>query len=132
MSLRAIRPRWPWSSRRSSSKSNAMPVPAARQEGVLADWRKRFDRILVLTAPDEMKIARYAAVSEPLPKRGKPQQRDARIRLARQIPDAEKAARADFVLENTGDLAALRAQVEALWQRLRAESNKSASRGSLE
>ena len=28
-------------------------------EGVLADWRNRFDRILVLTAPDELKIARY-------------------------------------------------------------------------
>ena len=28
---------------------------------------------------------------------------DARLRLAHQIPDAEKAARADYVLENTGD-----------------------------
>ena len=29
-------------------------------EGVLADWRNRFDHIIVLTAPDEVKIARYA------------------------------------------------------------------------
>jgi len=101
-------------------------------EGILADWRKRFDRILVLTAPDEMKIARYASRVGASPEAREAAQRDARIRLARQIPDAEKAARADFVLENTGDLAALRAQVEALWYRLRAESNKSASRGSLE
>ena len=50
---------------------------------------------------------------------------DARRRLAHQIPDAVKAARADYVLENTGDMAALRAQVEELWRRLRAESNKS-------
>src|SRR5579863_9911230 len=28
-------------------------------EGVLADWRRRFDRILLLTAPEEVKIARY-------------------------------------------------------------------------
>ena len=31
------------------------------QEGVLADWRRRFDHIIVLTAPDDVKIARYAA-----------------------------------------------------------------------
>jgi len=30
-------------------------------ESVLADWRRRFDRIIVVTAPDEVKIARYAA-----------------------------------------------------------------------
>ena len=34
---------------------------------------------------------------------------------------------ADYVLDNSGDIAALRAQVEALWQRLKAESNKSAA-----
>jgi dephospho-CoA kinase len=50
---------------------------------------------------------------------------DARLRLAHQIPDAEKAARADYVLENTGDQSALHSQVVALWQRLREESNKS-------
>ena len=43
---------------------------------------------------------------------------DARIRLAHQVPDAEKAAQADYVLDNSGDIAALRAQVEALWPRL--------------
>ncbi len=62
----------------------------------------------------------------------KPRFADARVRLARQVPDAEKAARADFVIENTGDLDALRAQVNSAWQRLTAESNKPPSRGSLE
>jgi dephospho-CoA kinase len=46
------------------------------------------------------------------------------MRLRHQIPDAEKAARADYVLENTGDLEGLHAQVAELWQRLKAESNK--------
>src|SRR5947207_7477620 len=65
-------------------------------EGMLASWRNRFDHIIVLIAPDEMKIARYAArIAEPGPAR-EASARDARIRLARQIPDAEKAARADF------------------------------------
>ncbi len=102
------------------------------QEGVLSDWRNRFDRILVLTAPDEVKIARYAArITEPGTARDAAV-RDAHVRLARQMPDAEKASRADFVLENTGDLAALRIQVESVWDRLKAESNKRTSRGSLE
>ncbi len=101
-------------------------------EGVLADWRHRFDHILVLTAPDEVKIARYAArIAEAGPGRDAAA-RDARIRLGRQMPDPEKAARADFVIENTGDLEALRAQVDSVWRRLSAESNKRASGGSLE
>lgn len=96
-------------------------------EGVLASWRNRFDHILVLTAPDEVKIARYAGrIAEPGAAR-EAAERDARIRLARQIPDAEKAARADFVIENTGDRAALRARVDAVWARLRAESGKNTS-----
>lgn len=102
------------------------------QEGVLADWRRRFDHIIVLTSPDDVKIARYAArIAEPGPAR-EAAARDARIRLARQIPDAEKVARADFVIENTGDMAVLREHVRSIWQVLKAESNKTASRGSLE
>ena len=102
------------------------------QQGALADWRHRFDRIIVLTAPDELKIARYAArISADVDGR-EAAAADARIRLARQIPDAEKAARADYVLENTGDVAALRAQVESLWRHLKTESNKSSTAGSLE
>ena len=31
------------------------------KETVLADWRRRIDRVVVVTAPDEVKIARYAA-----------------------------------------------------------------------
>ena len=93
------------------------------QDGILANWRDRFDRIVVLTAPDEVKIARYAArIAAPGPER-EAAARDARIRLSRQIPDREKAARADFVIENTGDLPGLRAEVESIWQKLKAESD---------
>lgn len=102
------------------------------QESLVADWRRRFDRIIVLTAPDELKVARYAARISPEPAGREAAAADARIRLARQIPDAEKIARADYVLRNTGDRTALRAQVESLWERLRSESNKSSASGSLE
>jgi len=101
-------------------------------ETVLADWRRRIDRIIVVTAPDELKIARYAARVSPTEAGRKAAEADARLRLARQIPDATKAARADYVLENAGDKAALRVQVEALWKRLQTESNKFPADGSLE
>jgi dephospho-CoA kinase len=102
------------------------------RDNVLADWRRRMDRIVLVTAPDDAKIQRYVhrlglssderAVAEA----------DARSRLAHQIPDEIKASRADYLLENKGDTADLRAQVEELWRRLTAESNKHPTRGSLE
>ena len=92
-------------------------------EGVLADWRRRIDRVIVVTAPDEIKIARYAARICPEGVAREAAEADARLRLAYQIPDREKAAKADYVLDNTGDIAQLHAQVAALWQRLKAESN---------
>lgn len=100
-------------------------------EGILADWKRRFDRVLVVTAPDEVKIARYAAKVSPQPEGRAAAEADARSRLARQIPDAEKASRADYVIENTGNLAALHAAVDALWPKLKAESNNSPVEGSL-
>jgi dephospho-CoA kinase len=108
-------------------------------EGVLADWRNRFDRILVLTAPDDVKIARFVARTHPATEGRDAAIADARVRLARQMPDAEKAARADFVLENTADLPSLSARVASIWEQLQvesdnhkpAESNKKPNSGSL-
>jgi dephospho-CoA kinase len=102
------------------------------QESVLTDWRRSFDRIVVVTAPDELKIARYAARVNPAGLGREAAEADARRRLACQIPDAVKAARADYVLENAGDIPSLHSQVEELWLRLRAESNKSLQDESLE
>jgi dephospho-CoA kinase len=45
-------------------------------------------------------------------------QADARVRIAAQIPDAEKAARCDYVIENTGSLEATRAVVEEVYREL--------------
>ena len=103
---------------------------------VLSDWSRRIDRIVVVTAPDESKIARYAA--RILSEGGKTAanleviQADARNRLAHQVSDVEKTSQADYVLDNSGSIDELRAQVEALWPRLRDESSKSTQPMSLQ
>jgi dephospho-CoA kinase len=95
------------------------------KETVLADWRRRIDRIVVVTAPNELKIARYAARIGILGQSRQAVEADARQRLTHQIPDAEKVAMSDYVIDNNGSKEALRAQVVTLWQRLKADSNNS-------
>jgi dephospho-CoA kinase len=93
------------------------------KDGILADWRQRMDRVIVVTAPEELRIARYVARVCPDGAGCEAAEADARRRLAHQIPDAEKAALADDVIENAGDLESLRAQVAALWERLKVNNN---------
>lgn len=86
-------------------------------EGILSFWRRRFDRIILITASEELKIARFVERRSP----GKWDEQvaaDARSRLAMQIGDEQKASRADFVIENNGSLAELRQRVEAVWKQL--------------
>ncbi|MGA2251416.1 dephospho-CoA kinase [Terracidiphilus sp.] len=93
-------------------------------ESVLSDWRNRFDRVIVVTAPDAVRIDRYVE-RVCIGKEDVCRERavtDARERMSRQIPDAEKAARADFVIENAGDKAALEMRVAEVWELLKAES----------
>jgi dephospho-CoA kinase len=101
------------------------------RESVLADWRRRITRVIVVTAPDEVKIARYAARLAASGIAREAAEADARRRLAHQIPDVEKAARADYVLDNNDNKETLHAQVLALWPRLKAESNNFLSDESL-
>lgn len=100
-------------------------------EGVLANWRRRFDRVILVTASDELKIARFVArISEGSAINYDARQAleaDARRRLALQIPDAEKASGSDYLLDNNGDKEALRKQVVRLWHQLQADSNNSPS-----
>ena len=95
------------------------------KESLLADWRHRIDRVVLVTAPDELKIARYAARVSPSGPAREAAIADARVRLAHQIPDAQKAAMSDYVIDNSGDKAALYDQVASLWQTLKSGSNNS-------
>lgn len=90
--------------------------------GSAPGWRRRFDRIVVVTAPDEAKIQRYLArilPAEASAERRARVERDARARLAAQIPDAKKAAEADYVVDNSGPIESARAQVARIAGELR-------------
>jgi dephospho-CoA kinase len=91
-------------------------------ETLLADWRSRFDFLVMVTAPEELRIARYISKltdnkTISLNERVKIIA-DAHSRIAHQIPDAEKIPHANFVVENTETLAELQVRVNALWTKL--------------
>ncbi len=74
------------------------------QEG--KPWRERFDKLVLVTAPEGQRAARFAM-------RAAPSQRaelaaEARRRMAAQMPDEAKRAFCDFVIENTRTLVLLR------------------------
>jgi len=101
------------------------------KDTVLADWRRRIDRVVVVTAPDDVKIARYVGRLELSEEKRAAAEADARARLAHQVPDELKAARADYVVENKGDIGQLREQSKRLWAWLQAQSNNPGADGSL-
>ncbi|MBB5317273.1 dephospho-CoA kinase [Tunturibacter empetritectus] len=87
-------------------------------------WQSRFDRIILVTAPEEVKVARFVARSS-AGKTISEEQRaeleaEARRRLAQQISDEQKAALSDYVLTNGGALTELEWQVDQLWPILEA------------
>ncbi len=85
--------------------------------------RRRFDRLILVTAPERLKIARFVARSAGSKTLSKEERHaleaEARRRIARQIDDAQKAASCDYVLANDGPIEQLQAQVDALWPVLR-------------
>lgn len=93
--------------------------------GTVAHWRERFDRIVLVVAPDEVKIQRFLSRIVPAdaaPEKRAEAERDARARLAAQLPDALKQKGSDFVVDNAGSPASTRSQVEQIARRLQADS----------
>jgi len=89
-----------------------------------AGWHNRFDRVIAVTAPEEVKIARFVARSASskaiTAERRVQLEAEARRRLAQQISDEQKSALADYVLTNGGALSELEWQVDQLWPILKA------------
>jgi dephospho-CoA kinase len=87
-------------------------------------WQSRFDRIILVTAPEELKIQRFvarAAHGGPLSEADRAVlEAEARRRLAQQISDERKSALCDYLLTNGGALTELEWQVDQLWPILKA------------
>jgi dephospho-CoA kinase len=87
-------------------------------------WRQRFDRVILVTAPEDVKVARFVARVAPegslSDARRAELETEARRRLAQQIPDERKSALCDYVLSNGGALKELEWQVDRLWPILKA------------
>ncbi len=83
-----------------------------------AGWRERFDRLALVTAPEELKVARFVERAGGGDRAAL--KAEARRRLARMIPDAVKAKQCDFVIENDGSVEELRVRVVDVWERLNA------------
>jgi dephospho-CoA kinase len=82
-----------------------------------AGQQHRFDAIVVVTAPEEVQIRRLTE------QRGL-SEAEARLRLRSQWSSQEKAAEADILIDNGGDLAATAGQVDRLLEVLAARAKK--------
>lgn len=93
-------------------------------------WRRRFDRIVLITAPHEMKVARFvereSANFDHRPGDRQALAKSAKMRLAAQLPDARKAPMSDYVIANAGSLADLEKRVVEVYESLRNEADATA------
>jgi dephospho-CoA kinase len=82
--------------------------------GTAPGWTQRFDKLILVTVPDEVKVERFVARMSG----SEGAETDARARIAAQISDQEKAARCDFVIDNTGSVEQTRKVVEEIYREL--------------
>ena len=100
--------------------------PDGRKDGSKDGWRARFDKLVLVTAPEEIKVARFVArmaAGHTLTDAERSAfEDDAYRRLARQMSDEHKAGLVDYVLVNDGPLKELEWQVEQLWPLLQQQA----------
>ncbi|HUZ03781.1 MAG TPA: dephospho-CoA kinase [Acidobacteriaceae bacterium] len=81
---------------------------------------KRFDQLVLVTAPDDVKIARYVhRVGQGRTLNAQERstiEEDARRRLATQIPDTKKAPFCDHVIDNSGPRQNIESVVERIFR----------------
>ena len=82
------------------------------------DYRRRVDRVLVIDCPEETQLARVR-------QRSRLADDEIRAIMHTQVSRAERLAAADDVIDNRGDLDALRKQVTALDRKYRQYSKTS-------
>jgi dephospho-CoA kinase len=87
----------------------------AQRDGTVPGWRDRFDTVILVTAPREVKIARFLARNGVKGDQNA-LRADAEARIASQIPD--KVTLCDFVIDNSLSLEDTHQQVREIWPRL--------------
>jgi dephospho-CoA kinase len=109
----------PFVRRRSAEIVAAAPADAVVVEDVPLlvenNLQARYDVVVVVEASPETQIGRLARV------RGM-SEADSGARMSAQATREQRAAVADVIIDNDGDLGALRAQTDALWERLAGSS----------
>ncbi len=89
-------------------------------------WRHRFDTLILVTAPEEVRIARFIARSTAgrsvSPEELADLTAEAYRRIAQQIPDEQKSSLCDYILINDGPLSELEWQIDRLWPLLKTSS----------
>jgi dephospho-CoA kinase len=99
----------------------ALLFEASRTAGT-RDWRDRFDRRILVTAPEALRIARYVARmggANPDAARREALEREARERMSAQMPDEEKMRLSDAIIRNDGSLEDVTQQTESVYRELR-------------
>jgi dephospho-CoA kinase len=99
----------------------ALLFEASRAAGT-RDWQARFDRRILVTAPEPLRIARYVARiagSHPDEATRRTLEAEARERMAAQMPDEEKMRLSDTIIRNDTSFEEVRRQTEAVYRELR-------------
>jgi dephospho-CoA kinase len=100
----------------------ALLFEASRTAGTW-DWQERFDRRILVTSPEPLRIARYVARiggANPTAAERAALEREARERMAAQMPDEEKMRLSDTIIRNDASLEDVTRQTEAVYRELRA------------
>jgi dephospho-CoA kinase len=85
------------------------------------DWQERFDRRILVTAPEPLRIARYVArMGGPSPDAATRAalEEEARERIAAQMPDTEKMRLSDTIIRNDTSFEDVTRQTEAVYREL--------------
>lgn len=113
--------------RYSESKQGEAPAADAHR-GEASPWRQRFDKLILVTAPEALRIERFitrTAAGRTLSEAERAQlEAEAQRRMDQQWPDDRKAALSDYVLTNAGAITELEWQIDQLWPLLVAASRQ--------
>ena len=104
----------------STEASSATPVPAS-----VPGWRDRFDRLVLVAAPETVRIERFVlrvGGSDASPLEKERLRGDALRRLAAQIPETWKRAHCDYIIENDRTLVLLRRRALEVLRDLRRDA----------